>query len=97
MPGPDSDLVQVKVIASGVHRLVRSRAAGKHYSAKGLPHIPGIDGTGTTTDGKLVYFSTITPTGGTMADYVNVPKRATISLPEGADPVQIAGLVNPAM
>lgn len=97
IPGPDSDLVQVKVLAAGLPRLAKSRAEGKHYSAKGLPHIPGVDGVGTTTDGKLVYFSAITPKGGSFTEIVNVPKAAVVEVPEGADPVQIAGLVNPGM
>ncbi|QDS69129.1 hypothetical protein FKW77_010371 [Venturia effusa] len=94
---PDSDQVRIKVIASGVHALVRLRAAGQHYSAQGLPHIPGVDGVGTTPDGQLVYFVTMTPKGGSFAEYVNVPKAVVKPLPEGADPIQIAGLVNAAM
>jgi len=97
VPAPDSDLVQVTMLGAGLHRLVRSRAEGKHYSAKGLPHIPGVDGVGRTTDGKLVYFSAMTPKGGSFAEIINVPKAATIPVPEGVDPVQIAGLVNPGM
>jgi NADPH:quinone reductase-like Zn-dependent oxidoreductase len=97
VPAPDSDLVQIKVIASGVHRLVRSRAAGQHYSAQGLPHVPGVDGVGTTPDGQLVYFTAMTPKGGSFAEYVNVPKAVAKPVPEGADPVQIAGLLNPGM
>ncbi|TID23127.1 Glycogen [starch] synthase [Venturia nashicola] len=96
-PPPDSDQVQIKVIASGVHVLVRSRAAGQHYSAQGLPHTPGVDGVGTTPDGQLVYFTTMTPKGGSFAEYVNVPKAVVKPLPNGADPIQIAGLLNPGM
>jgi NADPH:quinone reductase-like Zn-dependent oxidoreductase len=97
IPALDSDQVQIKVIAAGVHQLVRSRAAGQHYSAQGLPQIPGVDGVGTTPDGKVVYFTTMTPKGGSFAEYVNVPKTNAKPVPEGADPVQIAGLLNPGM
>jgi NADPH:quinone reductase-like Zn-dependent oxidoreductase len=97
VPGPDSELVQVKVLAAGLPRIVKMRAEGKHYSAKGLPHIPGVDGVGKTADGKLVYFSTMTPLGGSFQEIVNVPKATIIEVPEGADPIQIAGLVNPGM
>jgi NADPH:quinone reductase-like Zn-dependent oxidoreductase len=97
VPAPDSDLVQVKVLAAGLPRLVKMRAEGKHYSAKVLPHIPGVDGVGKTTDGKLVYFSAMTSTGGSFQEIVNVPKATLIELPAGADPVQIAGLANPGM
>ena len=92
-PGPDE--VRVKVIAAGLHRVVRSRAAGKHYSSGDFPHIPGTDGVGTTDDGKAVYFSSFSV--GSMSEYVNVPKRSVLPIPEGIDPVQAAGITNPAM
>jgi NADPH:quinone reductase-like Zn-dependent oxidoreductase len=97
IPPPDSDQVQVTLIAASLPRLVKGRAAGTHYSAKGLPHIPGVDGVGTTQDGKTVYFTTMTPLGGSYAEKINVPKSNLIEVPEGADPVQIAGLANPGM
>jgi NADPH:quinone reductase-like Zn-dependent oxidoreductase len=96
VPAPDSDLVQVKMLAAGVHLLVRGRAAGQHYSAQGLPHIPGTDGVGTTPDGQLVYFSTFWPKGGSFAELINVPKAAITPIPKGRDPVQMAGSINPA-
>ena len=96
-PAPGPDEVQVKMLASGVHRLVQSRAAGKHYSARGLPHIPGVDGVGEKSDGKLVYFFTMTPQGGSFQEVLNVPKHAVIPVPHGGDLVQVAGLVNPVM
>jgi len=96
VPSADSDLIQVKLVASCLHQLARSRAAGTHYSAKTLPHVPGVDGIGTTSDGKSVYFSTL-GTGGSMSDIINVPKKDTTPLPEGLDPIQAAALLNPAM
>lgn len=92
-PGPDD--VRVKLIASGLHRVVQSRAAGKHYSSGPLPHIPGVDGIGTTDDGMTIYFSSFSV--GAMSEYINVPKRSVMPLPEGVDPTQAAGVVNPAM
>ena len=93
---PDSDLVQVNVLAAGLHRFVRSRASGKHYSSKGLPHVPGSDGVGITTEGQKVFFLSMTPaTGGSFVDTINVPKKDVTPLPEGADPVQVAALMNP--
>jgi NADPH:quinone reductase-like Zn-dependent oxidoreductase len=97
VPASDSDLVQVKVQAAGVHLLVRSRAAGQHYSAQGLPHIPGTDGVGTTQDGQLVYFSAFSPKGGSFQELINVPKSGITPIPKEADPVQMAGSINPAM
>jgi NADPH:quinone reductase-like Zn-dependent oxidoreductase len=88
--------VQVKVIAAGIHRVVRSRASGQHYTSGQLPHRVGTDGVGTTDDGKLVFFS-VFQQGGSFAEYVNVSKHAVFPLPTGADPVMTAALVNPAL
>jgi NADPH:quinone reductase-like Zn-dependent oxidoreductase len=96
VPSPDSDLVQLKVIASGLHQVVKSRAEGTHYSAKTLPHVPGIDGVASTAEGNHVYFSTIA-TGGSMSEVINVPKKATTPFPDGLDPVQAAAFLNPAL
>ncbi|QIW99872.1 hypothetical protein AMS68_005390 [Peltaster fructicola] len=87
--------IKVKVIATGIHNVVRARAAGKHYSASTLPHTPGIDGIGTTESGQRVYFTSFTPTGGSLSEYVNVSQ--VTPLPEGLDSVQAAALVNPAL
>lgn len=40
LPSRDSNLVQIKVVAAGLHQVVRARAraTGIHYSAKTLPH-----------------------------------------------------------
>src|ERR1700761_8013585 len=80
-PSSESDLIQVRLAAVGVHRKVRARASGKHYSAKGLPHIPGVDGVGTTVDGDPVYFTTFTPHGGSFAEIINVLKSVVSPLP----------------
>jgi NADPH:quinone reductase-like Zn-dependent oxidoreductase len=96
VPSADSGFVQIKLVASGLHQIVKSRAEGTHYSAKTLPHVPGIDGVATTEDGKHVYFSTLA-TGGSMSEVINIPKKDTTPFPEGLDPVQAAALLNPAM
>lgn len=92
-PGPDE--VRIKVIASGIHNVVRSRAAGKHYTSGTLPHVPGVDGVGTTEDGQMVYFASFAV--GSLAQYVNMPKSAVKPVAEGSDPVQVAGIMNPAL
>lgn len=94
---PPSGQIQLRVLAAGVHQLVRSRAAGAHYSAHTLPHIPGVDGVGQSSDGKLFYFNAMSPTGGSITEIINVPVERTAPIPDGADPVQVAGLVNPVM
>jgi NADPH:quinone reductase-like Zn-dependent oxidoreductase len=75
LPAADADEVQIKVLAAGIHRLVRLRTEGTHFSAKTLPHIPGSDGVGLTVpDGRLVYFSTFWDKG-SFAQVVNVARR----------------------
>ncbi|KAJ4416757.1 hypothetical protein N0V82_006568 [Gnomoniopsis sp. IMI 355080] len=97
-PGaPPSGHVQLQVLAAGVHQLVKSRAAGMHYSASILPHIPGVDGVGRDSDGKLYYFNAMTEQGGSMTEIINVPNQRLVPVPDGADPLQIAGMVNPVM
>ncbi|ORX98980.1 zinc-binding dehydrogenase family protein [Basidiobolus meristosporus CBS 931.73] len=98
LKGPLEDQVQVKVLATGLHQLVRSRASGKHYSSGGtLPLIPGVDGVGTLPSGEKVYFAAFGPGSGSFAEYVNVNKKEYIPIPQDADPATIAALVNPAM
>lgn len=92
-PGPDE--VRIKVKAVGVHQVVRSRAAGRHYSSGKPPHVPGIDGIGTTEDGTTVYWTSFDV--GSMAEYINMPKSRVKPLPAGTDPIQAAGVINPAM
>lgn len=94
---PPPGQIQLRVLATGVHQLTRSRAAGTHYSAHVLPHIPGVDGVGQDVNGKLFYFNAMTEQGGSMTDVINVPIQRTVPVPDGADPIQVAGLVNPVM
>ncbi|KAK5172660.1 uncharacterized protein LTR77_002780 [Saxophila tyrrhenica] len=95
LPSPAADEVRIRVLAAGTHQVVRSRASGTHYTSGQLPHVPGIDGTGTTDDGKLVYFSSFDT--GSFSEYVNMDKRRALPVPDGLDPVQVAGITNPAM
>lgn len=94
-PPPSADELRIKVAAAGLHRVVRSRAEGQHYSSGALPHVPGIDGVGATEDGKSVYFSSMSLD--TMTEQLNVPKRAVVPIPDGLDPLRAAGMINPAM
>ncbi|KAI0765153.1 hypothetical protein C8Q74DRAFT_1286571 [Fomes fomentarius] len=103
-PPPSSDIVQIRVLATGVHQLVRSRAAGQHYTSGALPHIVGVDGVGTTEGegedaGKTVYFVALKT--GACAERVNVPRAYVFDLPErttaALTPEAIAAIANPAM
>lgn len=95
-----SATTQIRVIAAGLHQLVRAMAAGKHYSAKTLPHVPGSDGVGVNVaTGKLVYFFLLGSgiASGTFVEVINVPSENVVELPDGVDPIQVAALVNPVM
>ncbi|MCJ1292014.1 hypothetical protein MMC34_003564 [Xylographa carneopallida] len=96
-PPFDPSLVQLKVLAAGLHRVVRSRASGQHYSSSTLPHNVGIDGVGLTPDGQEVYFAAISTDGGSYRDTVIVPREDTAPLPADADRIKIAALVNPGL
>ncbi|KAF7536178.1 hypothetical protein G7Z17_g13087 [Cylindrodendrum hubeiense] len=94
----DESTVQIRVLATGLHQLVRARAAGLHYTSVALPHTPGVDGTGIdVSTGKQVYFNTLGSGTGTFAEIVNVPRSSVAELPSGVDAVQAAGLMNPVM
>ncbi|KAK8078745.1 GroES-like protein [Apiospora phragmitis] len=99
-PAPTADEIQLRVLATGAHNVVRSRAAGTHYSAKTLPHTPGMDCVARDeATGQLYYVSSLADTFGTFIEYINVPKKGgtlLVPLPEGTDPVAVAGSVNPA-
>jgi NADPH:quinone reductase-like Zn-dependent oxidoreductase len=96
LPSPAEDSIQLRVLATGIHRVVRSKASGKHYSAKTLPHLPGVDGVGEDPKtGEKYYFSAFAE--GSFAEYVNVERKAIRPLPKGADPVAVAALMNPAL
>ena len=94
----DSDEVLVDVVASGLHRRVRSQADGSHYTSTGdLPLVPGVDGVGRMPDGTLRYFALGDTTSGAMAEQTVIDLRRSFALPEGTDPVLVAAAMNPAM
>lgn len=88
----------VEVLAAGLHQVTRGQASGAHYaSSGGLPLVPGIDGVGRGTDGKLRYFVQGPGQIGTMADRAVIELDHSIELPLGSDAVTVAGAMNPAM
>lgn len=100
-PAPSSSQIQLRVLATGVHQLVRSRAAGKHYTSKTLPHTPGVDGVGEdASTGTLYYFSAFS--SGSFQERVNVERSAawplsTAGTPSRDEIIRVAALMNPAM
>ncbi|KAI1076852.1 hypothetical protein F5B20DRAFT_572528 [Whalleya microplaca] len=98
-PAPASESqIQLRVLAAGAHQVVRSRASGTHYSARELPHTPGIDCVGAdVATGRLYYYLGFLPRGGTFVEYLTVDRAAVYALPDTVDPVAFAASVNPAM
>ncbi|UJR11908.1 hypothetical protein I4U23_016086 [Adineta vaga] len=95
VPSPSTNQIQIQVLAAGIHRIVRSIASGQHYvKVNTLPLVPGIDGVGTLSNGKKVYFITMKPPNGSFSQFVNVDPEMTISLPDSADPILFAGIMN---
>ena len=92
------DQIAIKVLTSGLHPLVRAQVAGTHHSVKTnmLPYIPGADGVGITSDGRTVYFNSVAAGGG-FAEEIIVPRPLVTPVPPGADPIHLAGLVNPGI
>jgi NADPH:quinone reductase-like Zn-dependent oxidoreductase len=99
VPTPQgTDEVLVDVVASGLHRRVRSQADGSHYTSSGeLPLIPGVDGVARLPDGSMRYFALGDTTFGAMAERTVIDLRQSFELPEGVDPVQVAAAMNPAL
>ncbi|KAH7082754.1 quinone oxidoreductase [Paraphoma chrysanthemicola] len=100
LPEPTATQVRIKVVAAGLHTLVRSRAAGKHFSVANTspPHIPGTDGVGTIIpSGELVYFNCLAAPTGSFAEEINVEKRDVFKLHDDIDPEAVAVIGNPAM
>jgi NADPH:quinone reductase-like Zn-dependent oxidoreductase len=93
-----AEQVLVDVVASGLHRRVRSQADGSHYTSSGeLPLVPGVDGVARMADGSLRYFALGDTTYGAMAEHTVIDLRQSFELPDGVDPVQVAAAMNPAM
>ena len=88
----------VELVAAGVHTITRSLAAGRHYGSTGdWPLVPGVDAVARTHDGALTYTGYVEAPWGTMAERMAVPGGFRLELPEGADPVAIAGGLNPGV
>jgi NADPH:quinone reductase-like Zn-dependent oxidoreductase len=75
----DPSKIPIRVLATALHPVVRSRASGQHYSVKSLPHVPGVDGVGKLEDGTVVYF--IADEEGTFAETVYLPSSNVFPIP----------------
>lgn len=94
--GEKEQMVQVK--AAAIHHVVKSIAAGKHYSAGGdAPFIPGVDGVGLLADGSRVYFGATRKPYGTFAELSITTKGWNMPLSDGLSDATAAAIFNPAM
>ncbi|MFT4220245.1 MAG: hypothetical protein QM611_06980 [Microbacterium sp.] len=92
MPGREP----LRLVAAGMHQIVRSLASGTHYGSTGeYPLVVGVDAVARTADGTLVYTGGTRAPWGTMAERIVTP--FDIRLPDGADPYAIAAGMNPGM
>lgn len=96
-PVPSPGRVEVEVLASAVHVIVRVIAGGRHYStAVQPPFVPGLDGVVRLPDGRRAYVAGVRAPYGMLADRAVVPEAAAVEVPEGLSSGTAAALVNPA-
>ena len=88
----------VRVLAAGLHPVVKSRAKGSHYTSGGqFPLIPGVDGVGRLEDGSRVFFAAARPQFGTFAERCIARPDAVFPLADSIPDEMAAALGNPAM
>lgn len=88
----------VELVAAGIHPVVRALAGGDHYGSTGSwPRVPGVDAVARTADNALVFTGFVKPPYGTLAERMAVPATVRFPLPSGANPVQVAGGMNPGL
>lgn len=97
-PAPASDERRIRVTAAAISQVVKSRAAGNHYSSMGqFPFVVGVDGVGRLDDGSRVYFALPHPPYGSMAEQTIAPAVQCLPLPDDLDDVTAAAIANPGM
>lgn len=97
-PAPAPGMRLVRVTASAISPVTKSRASGAHYSADGsLPLVPGIDGVGIDEAGRRVYFILPEAPFGGMAERCLVDARRCIALPDGLADADAAAMAIPGM
>jgi NADPH:quinone reductase-like Zn-dependent oxidoreductase len=95
-PALESSEHAVRVLAAGLHPIVRVLAQGTHYgSTDQLPEIVGVDGIGQLGDGTRVFFGRGRLPYGTFAE--RVATSQCMPIPDGLGTTQAAGLINPGL
>ncbi|MFG1699724.1 zinc-binding alcohol dehydrogenase family protein [Nonomuraea sp. NPDC049309] len=94
-PRPSDDTAVVEVEAAGLSHLDVAKASGTFYTGPPpLPSVAGSDGVGRLPDGRRVFFDTVVPPYGSLAERVLVPSRALFDVAEGIDSKMAAALGN---
>jgi NADPH2:quinone reductase len=97
-PVPSEGALSVRVLAAGLHRIVKSLASGSHYGSTGaLPFIPGVDGVGRLDDGRRIYFGGVRAPFGTFAERALATEPFILPLPDSIPDATAAAIANPAM
>jgi NADPH:quinone reductase-like Zn-dependent oxidoreductase len=95
-PEPADDHVLVRVTAAPVVPLDLLCASGTSYfGAPAVPYVPGVQGVGTTPEGRRVWFTTdagIHPGDGSYAEVCAVPRGRMLELPDGVEDSLAAAL-----
>ncbi|MFP3614623.1 zinc-binding alcohol dehydrogenase family protein [Paraburkholderia sp. SIMBA_050] len=84
----------VNVSVAPLSPIVKSLAAGKHYaSGAAAGFVPGIDGVGTDSDGRRVYFLFPKSPFGSMAEKALVATSSVVPVPDGVADERAAAVV----
>ncbi|QIH99147.1 zinc-binding dehydrogenase [Rhodococcoides fascians A21d2] len=85
-PAPVEGSEVIEVAGATLNAVDIVIAAGTHYlSPRSLPTVSGIEGAGTTQDGRRVYFSLPVSPYGSMAQQALVRTSSLVELPDGLD------------
>ena len=97
-PMPQPGESALRVLAAGLHPIVKALAKGTHYASTGkLPFVPGLDGVGRLDDGRRVFFGVARPPFGSMAERTVGAPPFLFPLPDAISDAAGAALGNPAM
>ncbi|WP_431086613.1 quinone oxidoreductase family protein [Paenibacillus sp. 8b26] len=95
-PEPQTGIgeIVINVHAAPLSPIVKSLAAGKHYtSTGGTGFVPGIDGVGTDENGRRVYFLFPKQPFGSMAKKTLVSASSVVPVPDGVTDERAAAVV----
>lgn len=97
-PTPGNGEQLIRVTASAISHVTKSRASGSHYSSdSAFPFVAGIDGVGVREDGRRVYFILPKNPYGAMADLCVADTNKCVLLPETLDDITAAAIAIPGM